>query len=82
MLQPVYLYAICRFALNIYFAEIVLKKLGEFVRMHFGLKITIIHFPLKIVPPLQSDQIWRFIGLLATFQSLWQQLICPNLPHF
>ena len=24
---------------------------------------------------------WRFIGLWATFQSLWQQLICPNLPH-
>ena len=31
---------------------------------------------------LQCDQIWRFIGLCATFQSLWQQLICPNLPHF
>ena len=29
----------------------------------------------------QCDQIWRFIGLLASFQSQWQQLICPNLPH-
>ena len=23
----------------------------------------------------------RFIGLMATFQSLWQQLVCPNLQH-
>ena len=28
----------------------------------------------------QCDQIGRFIGLWAPF-SLWQQLICPNLPH-
>ena len=27
----------------------------------------------------QCDQIERFIGLWANFQSLWQQLICPNL---
>ena len=27
------------------------------------------------------DQIGRFIGLRATFQSLWQQSVCPNLPH-
>ena len=27
------------------------------------------------------DQIGQFIGLWATFQSFWQQLICPNLPH-
>ena len=27
----------------------------------------------------QSDEIGRFIGLWATFQSLWQHLICPNL---
>ena len=27
----------------------------------------------------QCDQIGRFIRLWATFQSLWQQLICPNL---
>ena len=33
-------------------------------------------------PPLnQCDQIGRFIGLWATFKSLWQQLICPNFPH-
>ena len=29
----------------------------------------------------QCDQIGQFIGLWATFQSLWQQLICPNLPR-
>ena len=29
----------------------------------------------------QCDQIRRFIGLWATFQSLWQQLICPILLH-
>ena len=29
----------------------------------------------------QCDQIGRFIGLWATFYSVWQQLICPNLPH-
>ena len=29
----------------------------------------------------QCDQIGRFIGLCATFWSLWQQLIWPNLPH-
>ena len=30
----------------------------------------------------QCDQIWRFYGLWATFKSLRQQLICPNLPTF
>ena len=29
----------------------------------------------------QCDKIGRFIGLWATFQSLRQQLFCPNLPH-
>ena len=29
----------------------------------------------------QCDRIGQFIGLWATFQSLWQQLICPNLLH-
>ena len=29
----------------------------------------------------QCDQIWRFIGLWTTFQSLCQQLFCQNLPH-
>ena len=29
----------------------------------------------------QCDQIGRFIALWATFQSLWLQFICPNLPH-
>ena len=31
---------------------------------------------------VQCDQIGRFIGLCTTFQSLQQQLICPNLPHY
>ena len=31
---------------------------------------------------MQCDQIWQFFGLWATFSSLWQQLICPNLPTF
>ena len=30
---------------------------------------------------LQCDQIGRFIGLWATFQSFRPQLICPNLLH-
>ena len=29
----------------------------------------------------QCDQIGQFIGLWATFQSLWTQLFCPNIPH-
>ena len=29
----------------------------------------------------QYDQIGQLIGLWATFQSLWQQLICPNFLH-
>ena len=35
----------------------------------------------KKVVLLQYDQIGRFIRLWATFWSIWQQLICPNLPH-
>ena len=30
----------------------------------------------------QCDQIGRFIAFWATFQSLRQQLFCPNCPHF
>ena len=30
---------------------------------------------------IQCDQIGRFIARWATFHSLWQQLIFPNLPH-
>ena len=30
---------------------------------------------------VQCDQIGQFIGLWATFQSLWKQLFCPNFPH-
>ena len=31
---------------------------------------------------LQCDQIGQFIALWTIFQSLWQQLFCPNQPHF
>ena len=31
--------------------------------------------------PGQCDQIRQFIALVATFQSLWQQLFCPSCPH-
>ena len=30
---------------------------------------------------VQCDQIGRFIGLWATFESLWQQLICTKISH-
>ena len=30
----------------------------------------------------QCGQIGRFITLWANFQSLWQQLFCPNCQHF
>ena len=35
----------------------------------------------KLVSSKQCDQIWKFIELWATVQSVWQQLICPNLSH-
>ena len=38
-------------------------------------------FGRVLAPQVQCDQIGRFIGLWATFESLWQQLICPNLLH-
>ena len=30
----------------------------------------------------QCDQIGRFIAFWPTFQSLWEQLFCPNYPHY
>ena len=39
------------------------------------------HIGMPTVTHIHFDQIGRFIGLWANFQSLWQQLICPNLPH-
>ena len=35
----------------------------------------------KFMTYLQCDQIWWYIGLWATFQSPWQQLICPNIQY-
>ena len=34
-----------------------------------------------LVPLEHCDQIRRFIAFSATFQSLWQQLFCPNRQH-
>ena len=34
------------------------------------------------VNKFECDQIGQFIGLWTTFQSLSQQLICPNHPNF
>ena len=34
-----------------------------------------------IISANQCDQIWRFIGLWATFKCFWQHLICTNLSH-
>ena len=39
-------------------------------------------FFVEIVIEEQCDQIGRFIALWTIFQSLWQQLFCPNQPHF
>ena len=38
-------------------------------------------FTSSNVENYQCDQIGKFIGLQATFQSLWQHLVCPNLPQ-
>ena len=60
------------------------RKIFEDVRKMSNLnpcKIFSLHLPLFEVTWWQCDQIWQFFGLWATFQSLWQQLICPNLPH-
>ena len=41
----------------------------------------IINFEAFTYTHIQCEPIGRFIGLEATFQSLWQQFYCPNLPH-
>ena len=35
----------------------------------------------SVVCWVQCDKIGLFIGLWANIQSLWQQVICPNLLH-
>ena len=52
------------------------KGKAERARAAFGV-------PMKsqLRRPYQCDQIGRFMGLWATFQSLWRQLIGPNLLH-
>ena len=49
-------------------------------RFHPQFKGTIIC--LHLVSCNQCDQIGQLIGLWATFQSLWKQLICSNLQHY
>ena len=44
--------------------------------------VNISYYSLRTYRLDQCDQIGQFIGLRATFKSLWQQLICPNLPNF
>ena len=38
--------------------------------------------PTALIPAKQCDQTGQFIALWTIFQSLWQQLFCPNQPHF
>ena len=45
-------------------------------------KINLPQFQYFTLAREQCDQIGRFIALWATFQSLLQQLFCPNRPHF
>ena len=49
---------------------------------HLNYKCQIVHLAPLNLAVLQCDQIGRFIALRATFQRLWQQLFCPNCPHF
>ena len=35
-----------------------------------------------VVAQLQCDQICAIYWTLGNFKSHWQQLICPNLPHY
>ena len=44
--------------------------------------LTLPSIPSIFLHSFQCDQIRRFIGLRASFNSLWQQLIWPNCPHF
>ena len=53
---------------------------GQHVAVHPALKLEVILGTLKGYCQ-QCDQIGQFIRLWATFQSLWQQLVYPNLPH-
>ena len=52
----------------------------------FGLFDLILSFVCQICHVNCETEKWKyqiawFIGLWATFYSLWQQLICPNLQH-
>ena len=58
----------------------VLKPYLEVIRSNVRFKTTL---PKQSeVDGEQCDQIGRFIALRTIFQSLWQQLICPNLLPF
>ena len=78
------------FTLPLFLFSYCLKDFISF----FPFSLTIV-FEMQLLPILnigllvsasvlicQCDQIGRFIALWATFQSLWQQLFCPNNPHY
>ena len=54
------------------------KKIRTRILVHSTLA-PIFRSVLTVFPPVWPD--WQIIGLWATFQSFWQQLICPNLLH-
>ena len=59
-----------------------LKKYSEKGRSEMmTTKIGLMQFDASDGNDIQCDQIGRIIKLWATFKSLLQQLICPNLPH-
>ena len=76
---------VCPLGLNYKAFGPLLLSIWAFIVKHLGLYCKAFWpflFSYFILSLQQCDQIWRFFGLWATFESLWQQLICPNLPSF
>ena len=63
--------------LSFYLTSILLRR--QYLSIIFFEKSR--HYTRQNMAMEQCDQIGRFIGLWGTFQSLRQQLICPNLIH-
>ena len=53
---------------------------ASLVEVHHGLNPRLYIFDNEAIR--QCDQIRRFIALWASFQCRWQELFCPNCPHF
>ena len=71
---------------DVEFLEIFRKELKRYIYTtdfvkHFAVKSGFSWLLNEVGGLSQCDQIGQFIGLWAIFQSLWQQLIYPNLPH-